>query len=98
RSVDASAAERMRAWACGLWRTLPTSMPGSARSSAYLPAPVTLSGPSIIGTRLPTGEVPDVDSAIRLLVDPSDCGSFTKLLRPGQAASRATLPASAPLH
>src|SRR5438552_11862337 len=52
-------------------------MPGSTRSSAYLPAPVTLSGPSIIGTRAPTSEVCDVDRTIRI-----------PLTRPTAAVSR----------
>src|SRR5439155_19160617 len=44
----------MRACAWVLRKTLPTSMPGSAKSAAYTAVPVTLPGASNRGSDLPT--------------------------------------------
>src|SRR5215470_5818222 len=43
----------MRAWACGLRRTLPQSMPGSLKSAPNAARPVTLSIPSGRMVRFP---------------------------------------------
>src|SRR5579864_671286 len=58
---------RMRACGCGECRIFPISMPGSERSSVYLPAPVVLAAASIIGIGLPMMEksVMSVSSAKR---------------------------------
>ena len=53
RAADVSM-ERMRACACGLRRTRPTSMPGSEMSAPNLARPVTLSTPSGRQGRVPT--------------------------------------------
>ena len=44
----------MRAWACGLLRILPWSMPGSRMSAPYRASPVTFSEPSCRTGRVPT--------------------------------------------
>src|SRR5215469_18959852 len=46
----------MWAWGCGECRILPTSMPGSERSSVYFPAPVVLAAASTIGIERPMME------------------------------------------
>src|SRR6266550_7542170 len=43
----------MRAWGKGECRILPTSMPGMARSSVYLPAPVVLPAASTMAMGFP---------------------------------------------
>src|SRR5580700_11816666 len=46
----------MRAWGYGECRIFPTSMPGTLRSSVYLPAPVVFSAASTIAVGLPMME------------------------------------------
>src|SRR5215471_17128903 len=46
----------MRACGYGEWRTLPTSIPETRRSSVYLPAPVVFSAASTIAVGLPMME------------------------------------------
>src|SRR5438552_18786450 len=46
----------IRACGCGECRILPTSIPGSERSSVYLPAPVALPAASTIAIGLPMME------------------------------------------
>src|SRR5712692_3167912 len=48
--------ERMRACGCGECRILPNSILGTAKSSVYLPRPVTFAGESVMGSGLPMME------------------------------------------
>src|SRR5581483_6476779 len=48
----------MRACGYGECRILPISMPGTARSSVYFPAPVVFSAASTMAVRLPITEKP----------------------------------------
>src|ERR1700690_3248072 len=52
----------MRAWGCGECRILPMSIPGTVRSSVYLPAPVVLPAASIMAMGRPMMEKLVIDA------------------------------------
>src|SRR5512141_665255 len=58
----------MRACGCGECRILPTSMPGTLRSSVYLPWPVVFSAASTKATGLPIVQNSDISRRSSLLL------------------------------